>query len=249
MAPIRISAVSYLNTYPFVYGILNSGILENFRLDLDVPSECARKMKAGEVDVALVPVGAVPEMDGKEIISSFCIGAVREVRTVLLLSKKPVSEISTVSLDFDSRTSVQLVKVLAANFWHIDPSWVNLKPGQAEEADDIETLVAIGDKTFRLTEKFPYIYDLAGEWIRFTGLPFVFAVWMALPDIPFPVVESFTRALEFGVKNKRDCLEYFKDKLPKGVDSLAYLEKNISFQFDEKKRKGLDLFLSYLKKI
>ncbi|HTX88600.1 MAG TPA: menaquinone biosynthesis protein [Bacteroidales bacterium] len=244
--PLKISAVSYLNTIPFVYGIQNSGILDNFRLFLDVPSVCAEKMKKGEVDISLVPVGAVREMEGKEIVTGYCIGAVRDVRTVVLLARKPLPEIRTVHLDFDSRTSVRLVKVLAEHFWKIDPSWEELPPGSALNADSFEALVAIGDKTFSLAPQFPYVYDLAGEWIKFSGLPFVFAVWMASPDVPMPVMDSFTRALEYGVRHRPEAVEFYKDKLPRGVDCLAYLQRNISFEFDEAKQKGMEAFLSYL---
>ena len=249
MYPTRISAVSYLNTIPFVYGIQTSGNSEDFDLSLDVPSLCAEKLRNHEVDIALVPAGAIPEMKDAEIIPGYCIGAVRQVRTVLLLSRKPLEEISTIHLDFDSKTSVRLVKVLVDKFWKISPGWVNLGRGMAEHPVSIDSLVAIGDKTFDLVNNFPYVYDLAEEWIRYTELPFVFAVWMAQKDVPAEMVGKLNAALEFGITHRQDAVAYYKSKIPAGIDALEYLTKNISFELDMQKQKGLELFLTYLKEL
>ena len=247
MKTLKISAVSYLNTFPFVFGLRQSGILQNFSLELDVPSLCAEKLKNGVVDIALVPVGALPEINPFHYISDFCIGAVSEVKTVLLLSKVPLEKISHVYLDFDSRTSVELVKVLARNHWKINPKWDNLKPGQSVSTEKFESLVAIGDKTFSIRKNFPYIYDLAAEWISFTGLPFVFAVWVSRKQLPDDILSMFNGALAYGIDHKRECIEYFRDRLPGCDDCLSYLEDNISYEFDNKKKEGLNAFLTFLK--
>jgi len=246
MNSLKISAVSYLNTIPFVYGILKSGHLENFRLDLDVPSVCAEKLKNGEVDVALVPVGAIPDFNDHFIVSEYCIGAVGTVKTVLLLSQKPLEQIDNIYLDFDSRTSVQLVKILAKHFWKINPQWNNMNPGQSEHPTQLESLVAIGDKTFELTKQYKFVYDLAGEWVQFTGLPFVFAVWLSKKKLPAIFKDQLNEALLYGLKHKAESLEYFKNKLPACGDCLSYLENNISFLFDREKKKGMELFLKYI---
>lgn len=243
---LRISAVSYLNTFPFVFGLKESGLLQNFSLELDVPSICAEKLKNGSVDIALVPVAALPEISRYHYISDYCIGAVGEVKTVILLSKVPLQQISHVYLDFDSRTSIELVKVLAKNHWKINPQWENLKSGKSVKLHEIESLVAIGDKTFEMRSNFPYIYDLAEAWIKYSGLPFVFAVWVSREKLPDDVLSKFTRALAYGISHKRECIEYFRDKLPDCVDCLSYLENNISYEFDKKKKEGLSMFLRYL---
>ncbi len=248
MECLRVSAVSYLNTFPFVYGLRESGIMHNIRLELDVPSVCAENFKAGKADIALVPAGALPELTDYKYVSDFCIGAVNPVRTVLLLSKKPLDQISKVYLDFDSRTSVELVKVLARHYWQINPEWKNLKSGQSSSGQDLESLVAIGDKTFEISHHFPYVYDLAEAWIDFTGLPFVFAVWISRSQITALVEEQFNRALLYGINHKRECLDYFIDKLPAGIDCLSYLEDNISYKFDAKKKQGVERFLGFLTK-
>ena len=244
MEILKISAVSYLNTFPFVFGLKESGLLQNFELELDVPSVCAEKFKKGMVDIALVPVGALPEIGEFSYISDYCIGAVAEVKTVLLLSKVPLEQIRQIYLDFDSRTSVELVKVLAGKHWDIHPQWTNLAAYQLSSMQELESVVAIGDKTLGIRSKFPYVYDLARAWINFSGLPFVFAVWVSRKTLPHQVLHQFTRALAYGIGHKIECLEYFSDKLPECDDCLSYLETNISYQFDAKKKEGLKLFLA-----
>jgi chorismate dehydratase len=245
MELLRISAVSYLNTFPFVYGIQQSGLLGNYRLDLDIPALCAEKLKAGQADVALIPVGALSDLSRYEFVTGYCIGAVNSVKTVLLLSHKPVNSIREIGLDYDSRTSVKLVRVLAEQHWKIDPVWRNLMPGQASADTGMEAIVAIGDKTFDLIKKYPYCYDLAEEWIRFTSLPFVFAAWVTTKKLPSSLLEDLNRALQFGVGHIDETLECFSDKLPPDVDCKSYLENNISYALDEPKREGLALFLDY----
>jgi chorismate dehydratase len=246
MELLKISAVSYLNTIPFVYGIMKSGMLEDFRLDLDVPSVCAEKLKNGEVDIALVPAGAFPDFTEPRIISDYCIGSVGTVRTVLLLSREPLERIATIHLDSDSRTSVMLARILADKFWKISPEWTPLRPGQWKDTSGISSLIAIGDKTFDLVNHYRYVYDLAEEWIRFTSLPFVFAIWLSLKPLPDIQISSLNKALAWGISRKAEAVEFFKDKLPPCGDCLGYLEKNISFGMDENKKKGLELYLKYL---
>jgi chorismate dehydratase len=246
MEPLRITAVSYLNTFPFVYGILKSGLLNNFNLDLEVPSVCAAKFIDDLADIALVPAGSLPGLGTFNYTGDYCIGAISPVRTVLLLSNKPLHEIRKIHLDPDSRTSVQLVKVLSHHAWKINPEWVMVKPEETLIADGIESLVAIGDKTFQLSGNYKYSYDLAEEWIKFTSLPFVFAVWVSKKNVDRKILENFNRVLHYGVHHKPECIAYFHDRIPAGIDALEYLSENISFEFDEQKKKGLELFLSYL---
>jgi chorismate dehydratase len=247
MNELKISAVSYLNTFPFVYGIRRSGFLKDYRLDLDIPSLCAEKLKNGVVDVALIPVGALTDLGSYDFVTDFCIGAVNTVKTVLLLSHKPVHQIQTIGLDYDSRTSVKLVKVLAKHSWKIEPSYQNLLPGQALQDPGYDSIVAIGDKTFDLVKNYPYRYDLAEEWIKLTSLPFVFAAWVTTKKLAIPVQHTLNQALEYGVTHINETLEFFKDKLPANEDCKSYLEKNISYSFDKNKKEGLNLFLEFLR--
>src|SRR6185369_11597556 len=113
------------------------------------------------------------------IISDYCIGADGDVGSVLLLSDVPMSEIKNVLLDYQSRTSVTLAQVLADKYWRIKPRWTDAKENYERDIKGTTAGVVIGDRTFALKNKFKYTYDLSGEWKIFTGLPFVFACWVA----------------------------------------------------------------------
>ncbi len=122
MQKIKISSVSYINSLPFIYGIENSIFLNgNHILYKDSPANCADKLISNTIDLGLIPVAEILKIKNPQIISDYCIGAVGKVRTVLLLSQVPLSEINTILLDYESRTSVNLVKVLAEEFWKIKP--------------------------------------------------------------------------------------------------------------------------------
>ena len=247
MNPLKISAVSYLNTLPFVYGIRNSGYLDNFYLDLAVPSVCAENLKIGKCDIALIPVASITDLKEIHYAANYCIGAVNPVKTVLLLSHQPLRAIQKIHLDWDSKTSVRLAKLLADKFWKINPEWTPLKSGEAERSNGIESLVAIGDKTFELVKRFEYVYDLAEEWIKFTSLPFVFAIWGSRKKLPASILDNFNKALEYGINHKPETIAFFNDIIPPGINAAKYLNENISFEFDSAKKKGLELFLSLLK--
>lgn len=246
MKPLNISAVSYLNTFPFVYGMQQSGYLKNYNLYLEVPSLCAERLKSGEADIALVPAGALPDFGNYHMISDYCIGAVNKVISVVLLSRRPLDKIEKVYLDFDSRTSVRLVQVLSHSYWKIEPAFERLEAGQAENFSGKDAIVAIGDKTFGMRKDYPYVYDLAEEWIRFTGLPFVFAVWISLKPVPEEVKTALNLSLAYGINNIGNVLKYFSSRLPQNADCYKYLTENISYPFDQTKKDGLNLFLSYL---
>jgi len=244
MDVLRISAVSYLNSLPFVYGIRNSGFLKNIELALDVPSVCADKLINGEADLGLVPVAAIPDISNAQIVSDFCIGADGRVQTVLLISRKPLAEIKKICLDLESRTSVGLAKVLAKEYWKIKPQWESL-PVNADFSK-VETAVMIGDKTFILPEGFTYVYDLAKEWKNFTGLPFVFACWVANRWISPRQEKELNNALAYGVSHIKQAVEE-KDEIPVSKDQLLnYLRFSVSYDFNENKKIALKLFLEKL---
>ena len=125
MEKIRISAVKYANTYPFIYGITESGFDKKVMLEMDYPAQCAEKLISGKVDIGLIPIAVLPQIKEYHIITDYCLGAYGKVRTVLLLSNCPFTEIKTINLDYRSRSSVNLAKILAKNFWKKEFKWVN----------------------------------------------------------------------------------------------------------------------------
>ena len=236
-----IAAVSYLNTIPFIYGIRHEG---NFRADLllSPPSECTKNYVEGRADLALLPAAALPSLKSTDVITEYCIGAVGPVRTVVLLSDGPVSEVRRVFLDPHSQTSVQLVGYLAAHRWKIAPEWYSLDDyEQLRHAQEGDAFLLIGDKVFDHEEKFRYKYDLAAEWQAATKLPFAFAVWVARKGTPYEVIESLQHALTFGLEHTYEAiLEAGFDKKP--YDAYEYLTRNIDYIFDNQKRRALQKF-------
>ncbi|MEO8795423.1 MAG: MqnA/MqnD/SBP family protein, partial [Daejeonella sp.] len=124
MNKIKISAVSYTNTKPFVYGITNSPIIDKVDLSLDIPSTCANKLIDNQVDIGLVPVAALLRIPNYQIITDYCIGADGPVHSVFIFSEKPIAEIKTIRLDEQSRTSNNLALVLLKNYWKSSPEIV-----------------------------------------------------------------------------------------------------------------------------
>jgi len=247
MNPIRITAVSYLNTLPFIYGITQSGLLNNYELSLEVPSLCAKKLLNNETDLSLVPVGALPMFKKYELVGKYCIGAHGDVMTVLLLSNDPVQQLRTVYLDEDSLTSVRLVRILAKRYWNITPHWKGLQGIDPASLKEGEGMVIIGDKTFGTCEKYKFCYDLSGAWHQMTGLPFVFAAWISNEQLPPDFIIQFNAALAWGVAHSRDSVILAKKRYISDERLVNYLEKDISYPFDSLKEQALKQFLEWVK--
>lgn len=246
MSKIKISAVSYTNTFPFIYGLEKSNIINHIELSKDIPSVCAQKLLDGKVDLGLIPVAIIPKLDQAEIISDFCIGASGPVRSVIVVSFKPISEVNTVYLDYHSRSSVMLTRILAKNFWNIDVEWADTTDGFENKVKENEAAVIIGDKALVAEKKFPYVYDLAEEWIKHTKLPFVFAAWVSKRNFVENFRNEFNNALQYGLDHLDDMIDsYDLTFLPAHIDPKVYLEKNIDYRLDDEKVKGLNLFLDY----
>ena len=248
---IRISAVRYANTYPFIYGIQESGFLERIILETDHPAQCAARLAAGSVDIGLIPVAALPLIKDYRIITDYCLGAYGKVRTVMLLSNCPFDEITTVYLDYRSVSSVTLAKILAAKAWKKKFSWVTTTSGfDFAGIRKNEAVVLIGDQCFEYERKFRFKTDLAEQWYNFTGLPFAFACWTANRELEGSFIDDFNRALETGVNNIPAVVRKFGDSgIIKGSDLMQYLSINIDFHLNNDKRKAIDLFLNYMKEL
>lgn len=246
MQKVKISVVSYLNSKPFIYGLNHSLVINNIDLQLDIPSVCAQKLIDGRVDLGLIPVAVIPKLKEHYIISDYCIGAVGKVSSVMLYSDVPLNEIQTVLLDYQSRTSITLVQVLAKKFWNIAPAWLPATADYEKNISGTTAAVIIGDRTFGLEGKYNYVYDLSEEWQKFTGLPFVFACWVANKKLPEDFIASFNSALKNGLDNKQKLIAEIQAEKTYNTDVAAYLDKSISYGLDTDKKRALELFLSYL---
>ncbi len=246
MDKIKISAITYLNTKPFMYGIMHSKFRDSIELSLDIPSVCADKLKDGTVDIGIIPVAEISGIEGANMVTDFCIACSGKVRTVVLVSHVPVSEIKTIVLDYQSRTSVQLVRILARDYWKITPEWKNGGVNYIRE-DILGTTagVIIGDRVFEAESKYPYVYDLGEAWKAHTGLDFVFACWVANKPIDPAFVEKFAEALEDGIDHIPEVIEEYLVKYP-DYPFEEYFRENIFYHLDDSKRQGMELFLKLI---
>lgn len=236
--------VSYSNTIPFQFGIERFYNELNIELLLDVPSKCSQRLINNEVDLALVPVGSLPLIPNYKLVGDFCIGTENRVKTVLLLSQVPLHKISTVRLDNESQTSVNLVKILAKEYWKTN--W-NFEPILSYD-ENFEAVVLIGDKAIHAATNYKYSYDLASAWNSFTTLPFVFAVWVSTKELDQVFLEKLNKAFKFGLDNITMAIESL-GKNYQTLDLHDYLNHCISFKMDEPKRKALAIYLEYLSKM
>ena len=243
---IKISAVSYLNTIPFIYGINSISMLNQLNLYLDSPVMCANKLVNGDVDIGLIPVVSFSKVPHAEIISDYCIGSYGKVDTVCLYSDVPISEIKNILLDYQSFTSIQLLKVLLEEYWNISPNLVDSKPGFEDSISGNTAGLVIGDRAFNLNRSSPYIYDLSFFWKELTGLPFVFAVWVANKKFSSKFIDTFNTSLAFGLENINKAIRRYNNSL-EYKDCYHYLTNNISYNLDVSKKKAMNLFLSKIK--
>ncbi|MEZ4879177.1 MAG: menaquinone biosynthesis protein [Chitinophagales bacterium] len=241
----RISAVSYLNTKPFIYGLNNYQFNFNCILSEDIPAIAAQKLLNNEVDIALVPVAVIPQLDAPKIISPYCIGANGKVATVCLFANVPLEEIDTILLDYQSKTSVQLVKILCRNFWKKDVQFIQATAGFEKKASDKTAVVVIGDRTINLFNQYKYIYDLSEAWKAYTGLPFVFAAWIAKQDINKSIVDELNAAFNLGLEHRSEVVQQYQHTYP-NFSVAHYLNQSIQYYLDDDKKVALELFLKYL---
>ena len=241
---LRISAVSYINAKPFVYGIENSGFLKEYSLSLDIPSICAQKLKNNQADIGLAPVAVLSELKDYYIIPDFCIGSNGPVRTVMLYSEVPLKKIKTIYLDYQSKTSSKLIQILAKHWWKISPVFSQTENGYENRIKGTSAGLIIGDRNFSLFGKFKYVYDLSEEWRLFTGLPFVFACWIANKKLKESVASNFYKALKYGIQNKNIVLKDLKEQYDEKV-MKNYLNRYIKYNFDKDKHTAMKLFLGF----
>lgn len=242
---VKISVVSYLNSIPFVFG-LEKASNEQLEISKDIPSECASKLIDGRVDIGLIPIAMIGNVPNAEIISDYCISGNGKVASVLLVSNIPVEEIKTVYLDQQSRTSVALAKILMRDYWKKEVVWL-------EENDDFlhsknnEAIVIIGDRALKNYRQYKYVYDLSEHWKNHTGLPFVFACWVANKKISDELISVLNDAF----KNSFLQIDTYCDNIitESDIPGRDYLTKYIQYKLTDDARKGMNLFLDLLKSL
>ena len=216
-----------------------------------VPSRCGQLLEQRKVEAALVPVIEYQRIDGLMLVPNVCVGSLGPVRSVVLASKKQdLKSVRHVALDESSRTSATLIKIIFREFLGTDPAWKKSIPPLAEMLMENDAALIIGDPGMTFDRSGLYVYDLASLWNEYTGRGFVFAMWMLRDDANrerFAI--DFQRASEEGQSQLDTIASTYEQQLglPRN-ELLEYLQKNITFRFDEKLREALDLYYQLAEK-
>jgi len=243
MKKYKVSAISYLNTAPFAYGLKHSSVFSKIELLYDYPAECARKLASNQVDLSLLPIGALNDFNSYDIVSNFCIGSIGKVRSVALMGNSNLNDIKRIYLDYQSRTSVILVKILCQNVWNITPDFIPLKPSDNYKLfGENEAIVLIGDRVFEAENHFANVIDLSNEWFNAYDLPLVFAVWATTKQLPKEFIKELNSGLELGVNSIEKAVDEFSPLSISREDAINYLKQNISYTLDDRKFKAIKLF-------
>jgi chorismate dehydratase len=258
MKRLRISAISYLNTAPlmwdFEHGDASPSARSLFDISYTLPSQCAASLRDGSADIGIIPAAAYTSIPDLVILPGVAIASRRAVRSILLASKVPLERIQTVALDTSSMTSVALLKVLFAKWWGGGRTYAAMAPDIEQMLETHDAALVIGDPALKIDRSRYITYDLAEEWIRLTGKPFVFAFWAvrrpALTDAPtnLDLAAVFQQSRDHGLQ-KESLDRIAREWAPRvglsetGVKS--YLTENIHYYLDPACLDGMDLFFQF----
>lgn len=242
---IRIGSVSYLNTRPLVYGLKLPPIADQIELIEDTPANLADMLIADQIDIGLIPVAAIPGLKEYHLIGNYCIGAEGEIASVAMFSEVRMNEIKKVYLDYQSRSSVALLKWLMKEYWGINPEIAQaVNESYRKEIKGTTAGLVIGDRALEQRKISTFIYDLASEWRAITGLPFVFAAWVSNKELPDDFIKLFDEANAAGLDHIDEIVAANPFDL---YDLKKYYTFHLSYQLDENKRKGMSYFLKLIK--
>ncbi|HET6881485.1 MAG TPA: menaquinone biosynthesis protein [Pirellulales bacterium] len=248
---IRLGAVRYLNTKPLIYGLTD--LLPDAELVLDLPSRLADGLAEGTLDVALIPSVEYLRDPAYTTVSDACIACRGPVLSVKLFSRVPAAEIRTLALDEGSRTSVALIRILLKERYQLEPRLRPLPIGAAVADVDADAVLVIGDRAMHSPGGGPFaeVWDLGDEWVRDTGLPFVFAMWVARPAFDGSQTErALSAARDLGLANLEAIAA--SEAAPLGLSRpqcISYLRDNLYFYLGERERRGLELFRTLASKL
>jgi chorismate dehydratase len=241
---IRVGIVNYLNTKPLIYGLQRPPISDKIELIGDYPARLAQMLMDGEIDLGLIPVAVLPKLPSYNIIGNYCIGAEGEIASVALFSEVPMNEITKIYLDYQSRTSVALLKYLVKEYWGINPEIIETTgEDYRNEIKGTAAGLVIGDRALEQRKISTYIYDLGSEWKAITSLPFVFAAWISTKPLPEDFIKEFDEANAMGLQHIDEIVAGERFDL---YDLKKYYNLHLSYHLDERKRKGLELFLQFI---
>jgi len=251
MRRLRISAISYLNTAPLMWDFDHGETGRQFDISYTLPSACAHALAEGTADIGIIPAAAYAQIPGLQVLPEVAIASRRAVRSILLVSRVPVEKIRTVALDTSSMTSVALAKILFEKWLGGGPTFFPMAPHVEKMLAEHEAALVIGDPALKVDRTRYRTLDLAEEWIRFTGKPFVFAFWavrgaaLSEADPALDLAAIFRDSRDHGLQpsNLRQIAREWSQRLGLSeADIRSYLTENIYYQLDDECREGLELF-------
>ena len=272
LAKLRISIVEYLNTAPLVWGFTEGKQNGRFDLSFTLPSECAQALRRGDADVAIIPAIEYQRIDNLVVLPGMAVAAKRDVRSILVVSKRPIELAKRIALDTSSRSSAALVRILAAEHWRIQPEFVDARPDATKMLEIADAALIIGDPALRIAVKMDqlagkspsgksccqgdasempvpghdsiFVYDVAHEWQQMTGKPCVLAIWAGRREAITPeIVGEFLSSKEYGVAHIPEIADAASEKLDLPEKNLeAYLGENINYDLDAENLEGLNLY-------
>jgi chorismate dehydratase len=266
---LRISIVQYLNTAPLIWGFTHGPLKGKYDLSFTVPSLCAEALRAGAVDIAIIPAIEYQRIPGLVILPGMAIASKNRVRSLLLVSKGPIEHAFSIALDSSSRSTQALVRILCAKHWNVAPEFRQAAPDLGSMLKTADAALLIGDPALRLSIGIEgaatvaatgeqicdgkragldasrvHIYDMAAEWRRFTRQPAVLAVWAARPDVATQeLTDEFRSSLKYGLGHLDEISAQASRELQLLAPALKqYLCENIDFSLDAENLRGLELF-------
>jgi len=241
---MHLSAVSYLNTRPLVWGLMSGPQSGQHQLDFDLPSVCAQRLAAKEVNAGLVPVIEAARQHLTPI-GSLGIACRGPVRSILLLSKVPIADIRTLSLDSSSRSSVMLARIILQQGYKVQPETTVMAPDIRAMLGKSDAALIIGDPALRLDPDSTGLYtlDLGEEWFHLTSLPMVFAIWAGHQQEP-DLAKTLQASYEYGRLHLADIVmaECQERNIWPGL-AYEYLNSIIQYELTDEFKKGMKLYI------
>jgi chorismate dehydratase len=248
----RVAASSYLNTAPLIWSFQKGRMQGAVELVTDTaPARCGDLLARGEVEAALVPIIEYQRIPDVQVVPGVCVGSHSAVRSVVLISKyADLKKVSRVGLDFSSRTSQALVKIIFREFLSCEPQWEISRPDVHDMLKDNDAALLIGDPAMNMTLPDVHVFDLASVWRRFTNTGFVFAMWMARAGAVTAVrALDFAGARDEGLENVEQIISECETDMPlPRAEIRKYLTENITFNLDDELEKGMRLYFELARK-
>ena len=273
MAKLRISIVQYLNTAPLVWGFTNGPLRGKYDLSFTVPSLCAEALRSGSADIAIIPAIEYQRINDLAILPDMAIASQNLVRSLLIISKKPIEAVRSIALDRSSRSTQALTKILCDRRWKIAPEFFEMAPDAGTMLQRADAALLIGDPALRLSIEIAlsakrgasgeqvcpagsagiaggeslHVHDVVEEWHKMTNLPAVLAVWAARSAVASPeVIEDFQASRDFGLKNVDEISRQAAVELALPAEELRrYLTENIDFALGEENLRGLSAYFAF----